>query len=57
MKKIKIGFFTGNRSEYGILSNVIKEINDIESFQLQTFVGGAHLARQHGMTIDEINDD
>ena len=55
--KNKIGFFTGNRAEYGILSNVMKEIGKIAEFELMTFVGGAHLAHQFGGTIQEIQSD
>ena len=53
----KIGFFTGNRAEYGILSNVMKEICKIAEFEMMTFVGGAHLAHQFGGTIQEIQSD
>lgn len=55
--KRKIAIFTGNRAEYGLQFPVIQAVArhpDLEYFLL---VSGAHLERDFGRTIREINDD
>lgn len=55
MKKIAV--FTGSRAEYGLLYWVIKGLNDSPDVQLQLFVGGMHMSKTYGHTIDRIVDD
>jgi GDP/UDP-N,N'-diacetylbacillosamine 2-epimerase (hydrolysing) len=53
----KIAVFTSIRSEYGLLSPLIRKLHHSELFELQLLVGGAHLLEEFGMTIDEIRKD
>ncbi len=54
MKRIAI--FTSTRAEFGILSPFIKEIDKSTMLEKLLFVGGAHLSKAHGFTIDEIKE-
>ena len=54
---IKVAVFTGNRSEYGLLRKLIKEIEDDHRFKLQLIVSGGHLSNDQGKTINEIEAD
>lgn len=54
MNKRKIGVFTGNRAEYGLLYPIIKKLNSTSSVELQLFVSGAHLDESFGKTKDSI---
>ena len=53
----KIAILTATRSEYGLLKNLIKELNDISYFKVDVLVTGAHLSKQYGMTYKEIEND
>jgi GDP/UDP-N,N'-diacetylbacillosamine 2-epimerase (hydrolysing) len=55
--KKKIAVFTSIRSEYGLLSPLIKILNDCSTFELHLLVGGAHLLDEFGMTINQIKND
>lgn len=58
MSKIKdIGIFTSIRSEYGLLSPLIRLINKDFDFNLKLLVGGAHLLPEFGETIYQIKLD
>lgn len=57
MAKKKIAVFTSIRSEYGLLSPLIKKINEDSSFDLHLLAGGAHLREEFGMTIEDIKRD
>jgi len=60
VKKInrkKIAVVTGSRAEYGLLRNLIKEINESDSLDLNLIVTGSHLSKEYGNTIDEISAD
>ena len=57
MKKIKIGFFTGARSEYGLSKSLIKRLLRDKRFLTNVFVNGMHLSRDFGYTISEIKND
>ena len=48
---------TGTRAEYGLLKNVIKEINKSRILKLQTIVTGMHLSPEFGLTYKEIEKD
>ncbi|TGM31710.1 UDP-N-acetylglucosamine 2-epimerase (hydrolyzing) [Leptospira biflexa] len=56
MKK-KICIVTGTRAEYGLLSHLMKEINNIENFELQLIVTGMHLSPEFGLTYHQIVED
>ena len=55
MKKICI--VTASRAEYGILTPLIKRIQDEEGLELQLVVTGTHLSDKHGMTVNQIEKD
>ena len=52
-----IAVFTGNRAEYGLLSPILRAIQDSDTLELKLMVGGAHLDASYGRTKDEITDD
>jgi len=54
MKKIAI--FTTTRAEFGIFTPLIKELNNDIEIEVLLFVGGTHLAIEHGKTINEISN-
>ncbi len=56
-EKRKICFVTGTRAEYGILSRLIKSLNEEESIELQIIATNMHLSPEFGMTVKEIEDD
>ena len=53
----KIAVVTGARSEYGLLKNTIKKIEESENLILQLIVTGAHLSKKYGETVKEIEED
>ena len=53
----KIAVFTGTRAEYGLLYWVIKGLKSDENVELQLYVGGMHLSREFGFTIEQIEAD
>lgn len=53
---LKIAFFTTTRAEFGIMSSFIKKIQDHPSFKSLLFVGGTHLKKEYGNTIEEIKN-
>ena len=57
MEKKRIGVVTATRAEYGLLKNVMREINKDEELELVLFVTGTHLSRDYGYTVDEIIND
>jgi UDP-hydrolysing UDP-N-acetyl-D-glucosamine 2-epimerase len=52
-----IGVVTVARSDYGIYRPVLRRIAGDEELELRLFVGGAHLAPDHGDTVGEIEAD
>ena len=56
MKK-KIAVTTGARSEYGILRQVLLEIEKSKKLELYLIVAGMHLSKKYGLTINEIKKD
>ncbi len=56
-KNFKICFFTGTRAEYGLLKNLMREIQSSNDFILQLIVTGTHLSPKHGYTVSEIISD
>lgn len=57
MNKRKICVVTGNRSEYGLLSPLIKLLSDDTEIDLQIIATGAHLSTEFGYTAQEIEQD
>ncbi|MFL0581190.1 UDP-N-acetylglucosamine 2-epimerase [Solibacillus silvestris] len=55
--KRKICIVTGTRAEYGLLSNLMKLIQNDEEFELQTLVTGMHLSPEFGLTYNQIEAD
>lgn len=55
MKNIAV--ITATRAEYGILTPLIKRINDDEELNLKLLVTGTHLSEKHGMTVKFIEED
>ncbi|MFH1451536.1 MAG: UDP-N-acetylglucosamine 2-epimerase [bacterium] len=56
-KKIKVAIFTGNRAEYGLQYPIIKAIAGHPKFKYYLLVSGAHLDKNFGYTIREIEKD
>tara|TARA_B100001741_G_C16547679_1_gene597673 strand:- start:1277 stop:2434 length:1158 start_codon:yes stop_codon:yes gene_type:complete len=52
--KIRIGFFTTTRAEFGLLSTLIKSVQKNNKFISFLFVGGSHTLKSYGKTINEI---
>lgn len=52
---MKICVVTGSRAEYGLLSPVMKELETY--FKLQVVVTGAHLSKEYGYTVKEVEKD
>lgn len=55
--KRKICIVTGTRAEYGLLTNLMKQIQGEEGFQLQLVVTGMHLSPEFGSTYKQIELD
>lgn len=49
-----IALFTTTRAEFGILSALLSEIQNVNSIEYKLFVGGSHLATENGKTVKEI---
>ncbi|MCX5811399.1 MAG: UDP-N-acetylglucosamine 2-epimerase [Proteobacteria bacterium] len=56
-KKHKIAVITGTRAEYWILKPLINEIKNDPDLKLQLIVTGAHLVREFGNTVTDIEKD
>jgi len=54
MKRIAI--FTTTRADFGIFTSFLQAINNSKQIEYYLFVGGTHLAFEHGSTLDEIKD-
>jgi UDP-hydrolysing UDP-N-acetyl-D-glucosamine 2-epimerase len=57
MKKRKIAVFTGNRAEYGLQYPILKAIDKHPELDYNLLVSGAHLDKDFGRTLDEIERD
>lgn len=55
--KRKICVVTGTRAEYGLLSNLMKAIQQSPDFELQLIVTGMHLSSEFGLTYRQIEAD
>ncbi len=52
----KIAVVTTSRAEFGLMFDVIKQIENSTQLELQLIVSGSHLAKEHGMTVNEITE-
>lgn len=57
MKKRKICVVTGTRAEYGLMSRLIRLINESDKTQLQLIATNMHLSPRFGNTYQEIEAD
>lgn len=57
MKKIKIGFFTGWRCEYGLTVELLKALDESNNIELFIYPNGLHLLEKFGNTVEEIEND
>lgn len=53
----RIGVYTGNRADYGILKNLIFELKELKSIKTLLYTGGAHYSSLFGNTYKEIIKD
>lgn len=53
----KAFFLTGIRSEYDILASVIEAVDRIDGLQAGVIVTGAHLSKEHGLSVRQIEAD
>lgn len=53
----KICVVTGSRAEYGLLSGLMKQINESEDLMLQVIATNMHLSPEFGLTYKEIEKD
>lgn len=53
----KVAIFTGNRAEYGLQYPVIKAVDEHPGLEYYLLVSGAHLDKDFGRTIKEIEKD
>ena len=57
MVKRKIAVITGSRAEYGLLSNLMREIRNDSDLELQVIATGMHLSPEFGSTYRLIEQD
>ena len=57
MKRIRIGFFTGWRCEYGLTVELLRILDDDPEIELLIYPNGLHLLKKFGYTVDEIEED
>jgi len=55
--KIKLGIFTGARSDYGLTKKLIRKLINDEVFDVKIYVSGMHLLEKFGHTYEEILND
>lgn len=53
----KVGVVTGTRAEYGLLRPVLRLLESSGQLAMELYITGAHLCRQHGYTVAEIEAD
>lgn len=57
MSKRKIAIFTGNRAEYGLQFPILRAVDKHPDLEYCLIVSGAHLDKNFGSTLEEINGD
>jgi len=53
----KICFVTGSRAEYGLLSELIRIVDNANNYKYQLIVTGSHLLKKYGLTEKQIKLD
>lgn len=53
-KKISLGFFSGSRSEFGLISEIILEAQKNNFFETKLYLSGSHFKSEFGNTLKEI---
>lgn len=53
----RVAVVTGSRAEYGLLRPVLREMEACGSIEPHLLVTGAHLSREYGYTVNEIEKD
>ena len=56
-KKINVCFYTGSRSEYGILSSLINEFKKSEKINTHLVLSGAHFSSKFGLSYKEVQKE
>ena len=54
---MKVCVFSGSRSEYGLLKELLKLLFKDSFFKTDFIVSGSHLSKKHGLSVKEILDD
>ena len=54
---MKVCVFSGSRSEYGLLKNLLRIFNKDKFFKIDFIVSGSHLSKKHGLSVQEIIND
>ena len=57
LTKMKIGFLTGARSEYGVMRQLIQRVSEDSFFTLVIYATGMHFQQKYGLTINELKAD
>jgi len=52
-----ITYFTGSRSEYGLMRSLLKSMAMHPGIKLGLIVSGMHLSRRHGYSVEEVKRD
>lgn len=55
--KVKVGVFSATRAEYGLLYNVMREVDLRSKLELQTYISGTHLSNEFEETYKDIEAD
>ena len=53
-RKINLGFFSGSRSEFGLMSEIILEAQKKKLFETKLYLSGSHFKSEYGNTSKEI---
>ena len=54
---MKIMAITTTRADYGIMSGLLRELQDSTKIDLKLVVSGTHISKKFGTTINEIIND
>jgi len=55
-KKIRIYLFTTSRAEFALVNDLLHELKKNEKFITKLIVGGTHILKNYGKTIEEVKD-
>ena len=54
---MKVCVFSGSRSEYGLLKNLLKILLKDNFFKVDFIISGSHLSKKYGLSVQEIVND